>query len=144
MTKKYTIGKYDAIFVRCPHCSNSNEFKSKSGECEMNNYTLNDCPNYVLIDINRDGECECNCGVNYKIDTKERKIIITKFPSKEISVEDIISFLSRSETIAEWKGRMSVIKNFDYSIYQKIKDNERFIIDMIINKEMKNVLALFV
>ena len=57
------MGLYDSVMVKCPKCGEEkNEFQSKSGECLLDVYTLENCPNDVMVNVNRHSPCKCNCG----------------------------------------------------------------------------------
>lgn len=56
------MGVYDTVEVPCPKCGKIEYFQSKSGERLMENYTLQNVPDDVLIDINRHAPYRCkNC-----------------------------------------------------------------------------------
>ena len=56
------MGMFDRVWVKCPKCGADNEFQTKSGECCLDNYTLEDCPVDALVDVNRHSPCLCECG----------------------------------------------------------------------------------
>ena len=64
---------YDSVWVKCPKCETENEFQTKSGECFLENYTLENCPDDALANVNRHSPCHCDCGAFYEVDIKERK-----------------------------------------------------------------------
>lgn len=66
------MGMYDSVWVRCPHCGIDNEFQSKSGDCFLNEYSLDECPEDVLLNVNRHAPIECDCGCRYMVDTEKR------------------------------------------------------------------------
>lgn len=70
------MGMYDSVYVKCPKCGIENEFQTKSGECLLNNYSLKNCPDNVLKDINRHSPIHCNCGADYKVNIKKRKVVL--------------------------------------------------------------------
>jgi len=70
------MGMYDSVYVKCPNCGEESEFQSKSGDCFLSRYTLEDCPQDVLIDVNRHAPIFCDCGVSYLVDIKNRKAIL--------------------------------------------------------------------
>jgi len=62
------MGMYDTVMVPCPNCKEKNEFQSKSGDCVLNIYNLEDTPQDVLLDVNRHSPISClNCGTSYKV-----------------------------------------------------------------------------
>lgn len=63
---------FDSVWARCPNCGEENEFQSKSGECILGNYDLEDCPADVLADVNRHSPVKCDCGCEYEIDIMNR------------------------------------------------------------------------
>lgn len=71
------MGMFDSVWVKCPKCNEENEFQSKSGECDLSNYTLENCPDDVLSNVNRHSPVECDCGCKYEVDINTRKTIIT-------------------------------------------------------------------
>lgn len=78
---------YDSVMVNCPKCGQENEFQSKSGECLLDVYTLENCPKDVLIDVNRHSPCKCKCGFKYEVDKEQRKAVIaTEDFKKEANV----------------------------------------------------------
>ncbi len=72
------MGMFDSVMVKCPNCGKENEFQSKSGDCLLELYTLEDCPDNVMVNVNRHSPCECGCGTKYEVDIKNRKAIIIK------------------------------------------------------------------
>lgn len=59
---------FDSVFVPCPKCTGSNEFQSKSGDCDLAVYSLVDVPTDVLEDINRHAPIKCGaCGTRYRV-----------------------------------------------------------------------------
>lgn len=67
------MGCYDVVLVECPNCGELHEFQSKSGECLLYNYDLEDCPDDVLQDVNRHAPYECDCGAAIEVDINTRK-----------------------------------------------------------------------
>lgn len=45
------MGLFDSVYVPCPNCGKSVEFQSKQGECYMQNFTCDDAPTEILMDI---------------------------------------------------------------------------------------------
>ena len=70
------MGMFDSVWVKCPKCETENEFQTKSGECFLENYTLENCPDDALANVNRHSPCHCDCGAFYEVDIKERKAVI--------------------------------------------------------------------
>jgi len=65
---------FDSVWVKCPKCKRKNEFQSKGGDCNLENYSLKKCPVDVLSDVNRHAPIKCNkCGTYYKVDISRRK-----------------------------------------------------------------------
>lgn len=62
------MGVYDSVMVPCPVCGTVSEFQSKSGECLMREYTLEECPQDVLGDVNRHAPNVCEqCKIQYYV-----------------------------------------------------------------------------
>lgn len=69
------MGMFDTVMVPCPYCGTKNGFQTKSGDCLLKYYDLRDCPEDVLIDVNRHpGYCE-QCEMTYKVDIKNRRSV---------------------------------------------------------------------
>ena len=69
------MGVYDTVWVKCPTCGEENPFQSKSGDCILENYTLDNCPPDVLVNVNRHSPCRCDCGTLYAVDIETRTTI---------------------------------------------------------------------
>lgn len=63
---------YDTVMVPCPNCGEESGFQSKSGDCVLGHYFLEDCPNDVLVNINRHSPCKCECGIYFEVDINKR------------------------------------------------------------------------
>lgn len=48
------MGLYDSVWVHCTNCGERIEFQSKAGECILAQYTLDETPCGILIDIDGD------------------------------------------------------------------------------------------
>lgn len=87
------MGCYDNVLVHCPKCGKESWEQSKGGDCILNGYTLENCPDDVLSDVNRHAPFECSieartgngelipelcggCGTFFAVDEKTRKEII--------------------------------------------------------------------
>jgi len=69
------MGMYDTVLVKCPKCGKEHEFQTKSGECFLDVYTLKDCPDDVILNINRHSPCACICGEVFQVDITTRKAV---------------------------------------------------------------------
>lgn len=59
---------FDRIWVSCPNCKTDVEFQSKAGECSLKDYTLDDAPPEIKLDIVGDERlCECDTLVEIKL-----------------------------------------------------------------------------
>lgn len=68
---------FDSVWVKCPNCETKNEFQSKGGDCCINNYTLENCPDDVLSDVNRHSPCTCDkCKILFEVDIPNRIAVI--------------------------------------------------------------------
>jgi ribosomal protein L37E len=71
------MGVYDTVWVKCPKCGEESGFQSKSGECILRDYTLKNCPNDVMMDINRHSPNTCrDCGTVFEVNVLTRKVVI--------------------------------------------------------------------
>lgn len=69
---------YDSVMVNCPKCGEESEFQSKSGDCMLEVYNLDNCPEDVLRNVNRHSPNKCECGVFFGVDVENRQAIIYK------------------------------------------------------------------
>jgi hypothetical protein len=83
LTKKGNLmGVYDTVMVPCPDCGTENEFRSTSGDCILAIYELVNCPDDILIGVNRYApNCCDDCEAVYYVDIPNRKAVL--FVSKE-------------------------------------------------------------
>ena len=70
------MGVYDTVWVKCPKCGFENDFQSKSGDCILANFNLDNCPENVLLNVNRHSPCVCKCGAVYDVDIEKRKAVL--------------------------------------------------------------------
>ena len=82
------MGMYDSVMVNCPKCGEEHEFQSKSGECLLDVYTLENCPDDVMVNVNRHSPCKCNCGFNYEVDIENRKAVMATDDFKTEAISD--------------------------------------------------------
>ncbi len=64
---------YDIVIVNCPKCNKEVEFQSKSGDCGLWEFPLNECPIDILRDVNRHSPYICECGTWFKVNIDTRK-----------------------------------------------------------------------
>ena len=106
---------YDSVMVKCPKCGKENEFQSKSGECLLDVYTLENCPNDVMVNVNRHSPCKCNCGFNYEVDIENRKAVMAtddfKTEAKDI-IKSLIEEFDNGEVTWEVRDRAANLWRF--------------------------------
>jgi ribosomal protein S27AE len=62
------MGMFDTVMVPCPKCGTKSGFQSKGGDCMMAEYELENCPSYVLSDVNRYAPNTCvECGTVFAV-----------------------------------------------------------------------------
>ena len=110
------MGMYDSVMVKCPECSKENEFQSKSGECLLHVYTLENCPDDVLGNVNRHSPQKCcYCGFNYEVDKENRKAVIAsddfKTQAKEI-IKSLIEEFDNGEVSWELRDKAANLWRF--------------------------------
>ena len=62
------MGMYDSVIVKCPKCGAEHELQSKSGDCYLNIFTLENCPDDVMANVNRHSPYKCDCGISIEVD----------------------------------------------------------------------------
>lgn len=77
ITRRQLMGMFDSLYMDCPNCGHkkSLEFQSKSGECLLNEYTVENIPNEVLAGLHSYGSKCRNCGKIYKPVVKEQQVV---------------------------------------------------------------------
>ena len=78
------MGLFDTVYISCPNCGETHSFQSKSGECVLGEYTLENCPDDVIFNINRHSPACCDCGCVFDVDINKREVNILKQHGKEI------------------------------------------------------------
>lgn len=70
------MGVYDTVLVPCPKCGEVEQFQSKSGECLLDEYTLEECPEDILLDVNRHSPYTCEkCNTAFAVSIEEETIL---------------------------------------------------------------------
>jgi phage FluMu protein Com len=60
---------YDTITVQCPKCGEPSEFQSKSGDCMLETYMLDDAPDDVLLGVNDYAPNRCSkCNTLFSVE----------------------------------------------------------------------------
>ena len=72
------MGMFDTVTVPCPTCGERGEFQSKSGDCKLETYTLDDAPDDVLLDVNRLAPMRCRkCDTPYGVEVSGPRRTLT-------------------------------------------------------------------
>ena len=71
------MGCYDTVLANCPKCGEENEFQSKSGDCALQYYELQNCPENVLANVNRHSPVKCKCGIYFQVDLIYKKPVVS-------------------------------------------------------------------
>ena len=67
------MGMFDSVWLECKACGEELEFQSKVGDCVLANYTINNAPPKILLDI--DGQvgicmgCRCPNKIHVQVMT---------------------------------------------------------------------------
>lgn len=79
------MGMFDSVQVPCPKCKRIEEFQSKSGDCILEVYTLENVPANVVLGINRHSPYECReCKTKFAVRVKVKCEVVTydEFPER--------------------------------------------------------------
>lgn len=80
------MGCYDTVNVPCPKCGERVGFQSKSGECLLEEYPLESCPDDVLANVNRHSPHECpKCGTSFAVELTMtvKSVEVPKMPNDQ-------------------------------------------------------------
>lgn len=55
------MGMFDSVYVSCPNCGSANEFQSKAGDCLLKDYSLDNAPPEILLDLKGQIQTCFNC-----------------------------------------------------------------------------------
>jgi hypothetical protein len=69
------MGCYDTVILRCPKCGDPYYAQSNSGECLLREYDLDNCPQDVLVDVNRHAPFACDCGAVFHVALKPEIVL---------------------------------------------------------------------
>ena len=62
------MGCFDIVMVPCPKCGAESQFQSKGGGCSLSAYSLAECPEDVMSDVNRHAPNTCRkCGTVFEV-----------------------------------------------------------------------------
>lgn len=68
------MGMFDRVMVECPWCSQSHEAQSKSGPCNLGQYTMRDVPTSVIPGVLGVERCE-HCDRPFEIREVSRPVL---------------------------------------------------------------------
>lgn len=78
------MGVYDTVMVPCPKCGGKYECQSKSGDCTLMTYELEEAPAEVLYDVNHHAPYYCpNCNIKFGVQFEIR-------PAKVKNVKSVV------------------------------------------------------
>lgn len=79
------MGMFDTVWVTCPHCSERTDLQSKSGNCMLDSFELNDAPLSVMGDlVDGGGWRQCwRCKGEIKIVANGRPVFTAVKPEQE-------------------------------------------------------------
>ena len=84
------MGCYDTVMVPCPKCGNRIPFQSKSGECILAEYDMEEAPEDVLRDVNRHAPYECEkCRIWFQVEVDITPAVIQVVTPAVIKVKSI-------------------------------------------------------
>ena len=115
------MGMYDSVYANCPVCDKKNEFQSKGGDCQCDNYTLQDVPDDVLGDCHG-VICACKTGLQVGMDRAVHVIELARVSSwerKETGIHAYMAFEGPLSEALAWieehgeRGERWDLKNWD-------------------------------
>jgi len=82
------MGMFDSVMVPCPRCGSETEAQSKSGACLLDEYTLDDAPGDVMLDVNRHAPFSCSCGCKFSVNAPKRRV--EEEPASRLAVVSLV------------------------------------------------------
>lgn len=79
------MGMFDSIMVPCPECGKKYEAQTKSGECCLYTWDLDEAPIEALLGVNSLAPFECQCGTSFEVKFKIQ--VCYAFPVKVRKVD---------------------------------------------------------
>lgn len=70
------MGLFDTIIVKCPKCGDEQQCQTKSGPCDLGQFTLADAPDDVLANVNRHAPFYCDCGAVFMVNVSTRAAVL--------------------------------------------------------------------
>jgi len=55
------MGLFDSVYIECKYCGEEVEFQSKAGECDMSQFTSQNVPLAIVIDLDGSSVFCKNC-----------------------------------------------------------------------------------
>ena len=98
------MGMYDTVMVPCPTCGEPAEFQSKSGDCKLDTYTLEDAPDDVLDDVNRHGPNSCGkCSTLFGVEISGQRPRRT-LTARSVAVSETARAAHEKQKRDEWEA----------------------------------------
>jgi Fe2+ or Zn2+ uptake regulation protein len=74
------MGCFDTILVPCPGCGELHGAQSKSGDRRMRVFKFQECPEDVMVDVNRHAPFTCfTCGTIFEVELSPMpKIVVVE------------------------------------------------------------------
>ena len=71
------MGMFDSVYIPCPKCGLRQEAQSKSGDCLLRVYSIEDVPEDVMWNINRHAPFKCEaCGSLFEVELTYKTVLI--------------------------------------------------------------------
>lgn len=69
------MGCFDSVVVVCPECETEIQFQSKAGECSMLNYSIDEVPVEIALDLHKKTVRCDKCFTALTLKYKKRKVV---------------------------------------------------------------------
>ena len=81
------MGCYDTVRVPCPKCGEVYYAQSKSGECELDEYTMKDTPEDVRYNVNRHAPFRCEqCSTVFEVDVENWDVVQCEYRKRRDNI----------------------------------------------------------
>ena len=76
------MGMFDTVWIKCPSCTEEIDVQSKTGDCFLDEYNLENAPLDVIVGTMHPTTCPC-CGTTFIVEFEPHPVVIVRKMTKE-------------------------------------------------------------